>query len=107
MTQNDIYLFHFSLVQNLPFTCRSFSYEMPIFNQRLQLSVGGIVVSIAAFQAVDPGSIPGHRKGPFLKSSHEMFLCDTRSEKKYGGFIMIYTTRRWWYSGEHSCLPSS
>ena len=23
---------------------------------------GGIVVSIAAFQAVDPGSIPGHRK---------------------------------------------
>lgn len=22
---------------------------------------GGIVVSIAAFQAVDPGSIPGHR----------------------------------------------
>ena len=62
MTQNDIYLFHFSLVQNLPFTCRSFSYEMPIFNHRLQLSVGGIVVSIAAFQAVDPGSIPGQRK---------------------------------------------
>lgn len=24
-------------------------------------SDGGIVVSIAAFQAVDPGSIPGHR----------------------------------------------
>lgn len=24
--------------------------------------VGGIVVSIAAFQAVDPGSIPGQRK---------------------------------------------
>ncbi len=24
-------------------------------------SVGGIMVSIAAFQAVDPGSIPGHR----------------------------------------------
>ena len=34
---------------------------MPFFNDRLQLSVGGIVVSIAAFQAVDPGSIPGHR----------------------------------------------
>ena len=66
MTQNDIYLFHFSLVQNLPFTCRSFSYEMPIFNHRLQLSVGGIVVSIAAFQAVDPGSIPGHRKLNFF-----------------------------------------
>ena len=25
------------------------------------VSDGGIVVSIAAFQAVDPGSIPGHR----------------------------------------------
>ena len=28
----------------------------------LHQSVGGIVVSIAAFQAVDPGSIPGRRK---------------------------------------------
>ncbi len=28
-------------------------------------SVGGIVVSIAAFQAVDPGSIPGQRKDTF------------------------------------------
>ena len=27
-----------------------------------QVCVGGIVVSIAAFQAVDPGSIPGRRK---------------------------------------------
>ena len=25
-------------------------------------SVGGVMVSIVAFQAVDPGSIPGHRK---------------------------------------------
>ena len=30
-------------------------------------SVGGIVVSKAAFQAVDPGSIPGQRKD---------FLCE-------------------------------
>ena len=29
-------------------------------------SVGGIVVSIAAFQAVDPGSIPGQRKTFFM-----------------------------------------
>ena len=28
--------------------------------------VGGIVVSIAAFQAVDPGSIPGRRNILFL-----------------------------------------
>ena len=29
-------------------------------------SDGGIVVSIAAFQAVDPGSIPGHRRAAGL-----------------------------------------
>ena len=29
-------------------------------------SDGGIMVSIAAFQAVDPGSIPGHRKEIFF-----------------------------------------
>ena len=33
-----------------------------IFGYALSASVGGIVVSIAAFQAVDPGSIPGHRR---------------------------------------------
>ena len=27
---------------------------------------GGIVVSIVAFQAIDPGSIPGHRKTTFF-----------------------------------------
>ena len=32
----------------------------------LHRSVGGIVVSIAAFQAVDPGSIPGRRSDPFF-----------------------------------------
>ena len=35
-------------------------------------SVGGIAVSIAAFQAVDPGSTPGHRKLPFLNENSEM-----------------------------------
>ena len=35
---------------------------------RVDTSVGGIVVSIAAFQAVDPGSIPGRRIGKFLIS---------------------------------------
>ena len=33
--------------------------------------VGGIVVSIAAFQAVDPGSIPGRRKD---QTSNFIFL---------------------------------
>ena len=32
-----------------------------IWEQHAQHSVGGIMVSIAAFQAVDPGSIPGRR----------------------------------------------
>lgn len=36
-------------------------------------SVGGIVVSIAAFQAVDPGSIPGQRKDFFVHASFFSF----------------------------------
>src|SRR4029434_376011 len=35
-------------------------------------SVGGIVVSIAAFQAVDPGSIPGQRKHQFFTQVYKM-----------------------------------
>ena len=31
------------------------------FAAQISWSDGGIMVSIAAFQAVDPGSIPGHR----------------------------------------------
>ena len=27
----------------------------------MKMSVGGVMVSIDAFQALDPGSIPGHR----------------------------------------------
>ena len=38
------------------------------FIQVILVSVGGIMVSIAAFQAVDPGSIPGRRS--FFSSSH-------------------------------------
>ena len=38
-------------------TCRSERVNQILVNR----SVGGIVVSIAAFQAVDPGSIPGQR----------------------------------------------
>ena len=30
--------------------------------------VGGVMVSIVAFQAVDPGSIPGQRRRPFFLS---------------------------------------
>ena len=32
-----------------------------ILNFKLGISDGGVMVSIVAFQAVDPGSIPGHR----------------------------------------------
>ena len=31
----------------------------------MRMSVGGVMVSIDAFQALDPGSIPGHRS-PFI-----------------------------------------
>ena len=39
----------------------------------LDVGVGGIMVSIAAFQAVDPGSIPGRRN--FLKILSRTFVC--------------------------------
>ena len=38
-------------------------------------SVGGIVVSIAAFQAVDPGSTPGHRNLFFPENGKANFSC--------------------------------
>ena len=37
--------------------------------------VGGIVVSIAAFQAVDPGSIPGQRTFLFSFSCFSVLFC--------------------------------
>ena len=41
-------------------------YPCPSASRTTDSCVGGIVVSIAAFQAVDPGSIPGQRN----KQSH-------------------------------------
>ena len=40
--------------------------SLNLFFQRYQ-GVGGIMVSIAAFQAVDPGSIPGRRNSFLLE----------------------------------------
>jgi hypothetical protein len=37
-------------------------------------SVGGIMVSIAAFQAVDPGSIPGRRTQHFFSYYFVLFF---------------------------------
>ena len=43
-------------------SCRRFTKNQYYFSVLfLHQNVGGIVVSIAAFQAVDPGSIPGRR----------------------------------------------
>ena len=44
----------------------------------LFLSVGGIVVSIAAFQAVDPGSIPGHRSPFNIIIIHDVCIVQDR-----------------------------
>ena len=43
------------------------------------MSVGGVMVSIDAFQALDPGSIPGHRT---------FFLA-----KIYPGYDILYKSR--------------
>ena len=69
-TLSDVTMDH-EHVFNLPFQ-QIFILAIRIFyiytlNPLFDLtSVGGIVVSIAAFQAVDPGSIPGHRRRRFF-----------------------------------------
>ena len=56
----------FQITAHLPckhFLCPDFFKTQCYFslNSQLRHCVGGIVVSIAAFQAVGPGSIPGRR----------------------------------------------
>src|SRR4029434_5785116 len=54
-----------------PFSSTARSVQPELFHH--MCSVGGIVVSIAAFQAVDPGSIPGQRKQQFFTQVY--ILC--------------------------------
>ena len=46
------------------------------------VSVAGVTVSIAAFQAVDPGSIPGPRKFFFSRTKKERFCRDLNPDYK-------------------------
>ena len=50
---------------------------------RKRFSDGGIEVSMVAFQAVDPGSIPGHRKIKILMEFGLVFL--KKSNRAYQG----------------------
>jgi hypothetical protein len=45
------------------------------FNQQLSSSVCGVMVSIDAFQALDPGSIPGIRTVTFLENILSFFFA--------------------------------
>ncbi|KAI9550234.1 hypothetical protein GHT06_001523 [Daphnia sinensis] len=53
--------------------CSFFSWEMSLWNEyaieifTLGIGDGGIVVSMVAFQAIDPSSILGHRNPLFNK----------------------------------------
>ena len=50
----------------------------------MKMSVGGVMVSIDAFQALDPGSIPGHRN-PFNDSPNSRSFysnCINQSERR-------------------------
>ena len=60
----------------------TFDYGIDIIHlMPLLTSVGGVMVSIDAFQALDPGSIPGHRnfftltKGPWLLTTSSLSLA--------------------------------
>ncbi len=59
-------------------------------------SVGGIVVSIAAFKAVNPCSIPSRRS----------FVLQVLKTESYHEFESHSVSEVRWYSGEHSCLGS-
>ena len=50
----------------------------------------GIVVSIAAFQAVDPGSIPGHRNATFLFLFTVHFVSRKHQDNPVGQMIEKY-----------------
>jgi hypothetical protein len=60
-------------------------------------SVGRIVVSIAAFKAVNPGSIP----------SQHSFVLQVLKTESYHEFESHSVSKVRWYSGEHSCLQSN
>ena len=54
----------------------------------LSSSVGGIMVSIAAFQAVDPGSIPGRRNfyGKYFDNFQGKKNCPCRDQDSNLGY---------------------
>ncbi len=54
------------------------------------------MVSIAAFKAVNPGSIPGQRS----------FVLQVLKTESYHEFESHSVSAVRWYSGEHSCLQS-
>ena len=65
------------------FTMSGLDYHQ--YDWTSNLGVGGIMVSIAAFQAVDPGSIPG-RRNIFSTSG-----CPQQEEKTILTFPKIYS----------------
>lgn len=54
--------------------------------------VGGIVVSIAAFQAVDPGSIPGQRNSHFVITKSSSRINKAGWWKEQWGWILFVHT---------------
>ena len=77
----------------------NFANTPPTFLTLELRSVGGIMVSIAAFQAVDPGSIPGRRM--FCQNPH----FDIRGlRKKY--FVHAETRIRTWVTAATTQGPN-
>ena len=70
------------------------SNTLLIFHSYKWKGVGGIMVSIAAFQAVDPGSIPGRRTS-FLAWDHFDILKD---KFFYECILSHFIAQIWWKS---------
>ena len=81
--------------------CNSTFYLIVVnkFIQVILVSVGGIMVSIAAFQAVDPGSIPGRR---MFCQNHHFHIRGLR--KKY--FVHAVTRIRTWVTAATTQGPN-
>ena len=71
---------HDNLTLSLSVLCFGLGFLQFLHRFTLHLRIGGIVVSIAAFQAVDPGSIPGQRKTFFIMLYNKMAKMEGKIE---------------------------
>ena len=71
------------MIENITARNNLLAQSPNIHPRQPNICVGGIMVSIAAFQAVDPGSIPGRRK-TFVASVHLFIYIQELGQYPHG-----------------------